>query len=121
MTIDAIVIEASVTDASQRRRVFALLGESIKRDIIRLANGRWQASIRLGLNDELKAYSRTRRDAESAIDKLMEMMADPRQALGVYAYFRSLAARAEAGGLEIAGDLVRSDGVFNIDARATDQ
>ena len=119
--LDTIIIEASATDASQRRRVFALLAASIKRDIIRLANGRWEAIIRLGLPDELKVVGRTRADTESAIDEFAEMMADPRQALGVYAYFRSLAARAEVGGLEIAGDLFRSDGVFNIDAKATDQ
>jgi hypothetical protein len=77
--------------------------------------------VNLGPSDSLKLYGRTRRDTESAIDEFADMMADPRQALRVYAYFRSLAARAEAGGLEIAGDLFRSDGVFNIDAKATDQ
>src|ERR1700674_1441088 len=87
--LNTIIIEASATDASQRRRVFALLAVSIKRDIIRLANGRWQAIIRLGLADELKVVGRTRADTESAIDKFAEMMADTRQALGVYAYFRS--------------------------------
>ena len=119
--LDTIIIEASPTDADQRRLVFALLGEGIKRDILRLANGRWQAIIRLGLANELKVFERTRADTESAIDEFAEMMADPRQALRVYAYFRSLAARAEAGGLEVAGDLFTADGVFNADAKATGQ
>jgi hypothetical protein len=119
--LDTIIIEASPTDADQRRLVFALLGEGIKRDILRLANGRWQAIIRLGLANELKVVGRTRADTESAIDRFADMMADPRQALGVYAYFRSLAARAKAGGLEIVGDLFTADGVFNADAKATGQ
>ena len=119
--LDTIIIAASATDANQRRRVFALLGEGIKRDIIRLANGRWQAIVRLGLADELKVVGRTRADTESAIDKFAEMMADPAQALAVYRYFRSLNARAEAGGLEVAGDLFTRDGIFNADAKATGQ
>jgi hypothetical protein len=43
------------------------------------------------------------------------MLADPAQAIEVYRYFRSLAVRGEAGGLEVAGDL------FNADAKATGQ
>ncbi len=119
--LDTIIIAASATDANQRRRVFALLGEGIKRDIIRLANGRWQAIVRLGLADELKVVGRTRADTESAIDKFAEIMADPAQARAVYRYFRSLNARAEAGGLEVAGDLFTRDGIFNADAKATGQ
>jgi hypothetical protein len=119
--MNAIIIEASPFDVDQRRQAFALLAVSLKRDIARLPNGRWEVIVNLGPSDSLKLYGRTRRDTESAIDEFADMMADPRQALGVYAYFRSLAARAEAGGLEIAGDLFRSDGVFNIDAKATDQ
>jgi hypothetical protein len=119
--LDTIIIAASPTDADQRRGVFALLGEGIKRDIIRLANGRWQAIVRLGLADELKVVGRTRADTESAIDRFAEMMADPGQALAVYRYFRSLKARAETGGLEVAGDLFTRDGIFNADAKATGQ
>jgi hypothetical protein len=119
--LDTIIIEASPTDEDQRRGVFALLAVSIKRDITRLPNDRWQAIVRLGLADELKVVGRTRADTESAIDKFAEMMADPGQALAVYRYFRSLKARAEAGGLEVAGDLFTRDGIFNADAKATDQ
>jgi hypothetical protein len=119
MMIDAIVIEASPTDADQRRRAFALLGERLKREITRLPNGRWETIVRFGSADELKAYSRTRRDAESAIDELMKMLADPAQAIEVYRYFRSLAARGEAGGLAMAGDLVTPDGkVHNCDTKS---
>jgi hypothetical protein len=94
---------------------------SIKRDITRLPNGRWQAIIRFGLADELKVIGRTRADTESVIDRFAEMMADPAQALAVYHYFRSLKARAEAEGLEVAGDLFTRDGIFNADAKATGQ
>jgi hypothetical protein len=118
----ALIIEASASDVDQRRLAFALLGERIKRDgITRLPNGRWEAIIRFGLQAELKAYARTRRDAESAIEELMATLADPAQAIEIYRYFRSLAVRGEAGGLEVAGDLVTPDGVFNVDAKATDQ
>lgn len=112
-------IEASPTDADQRRLAFALLGERLKRDIVRLPNGRWEAIIRFGLDDEVKAYARTRRDAESAIDRFAELMADPAQAIAVYRYFRSLAARGEAGGLAVAGDRVTPDGaVHNCDTKS---
>jgi hypothetical protein len=119
--LGTIIIEASPTDADQRRQAFGVLGERLKRDIVRLPNGKWKAIIRLGLDDKIRAYSRTRRDAESAIDKLMAMLADPVLAIEVYRYFRSLAVRSEAGGLEVAGDLVTADGVFNADAKATNQ
>jgi hypothetical protein len=116
-----IIIEASPTDEEQRRGVFALLAVSIKRDITRLPNGRWEVIVNLGPSDSLKLYGRTRRDTESAIDRFAELMADPAQALAVYRYFRSLKARAEAGALEVAGDLFTRDGIFNADAKATDQ
>jgi hypothetical protein len=118
--LDTIIIEASATDPEQRRRAFGLLGERIKRDgITRLPNGKWEAIIRFGPADELKAYSRTHRDAEAAIDRLMRMLADPVQAIEIYRYFRSLAARGEAGGLAVAGDLVTPDGaVHNYDAKS---
>jgi hypothetical protein len=118
--LGTIIIEASATDPEQRQRAFGLLGERIKRDgITRLPNGRWEAIVRFGLHDELKAYARTRRDAESAIDRLMAMLADPAQAISVYRYFRSLAARGEADGLAVAGDLVTPDGaVQNCDAKS---
>jgi hypothetical protein len=119
---DAIVVEASPFDVDQRQMAFGLLGERLKRDgITRLPNGRWETIVRLGLEDEIRAYSRTRRDAESAIDELMKMLADPAQAIEIYRYFRSLAVRGDAGGLEVAGDLVTADGVFNADAKATGQ
>jgi len=118
----ALVIEVSPSDVDQRRVAFGLLGERIKRDgITRLPNGRWEAIIRFGLHDEIRAYSRTRRDAESAIDELMATLADPAQAIEIYRYFRSLAVRSEAGGLEVAGDLFTADGVFNADAKAIGQ
>ena len=119
--LDTIIIEASATDVEQRRMVFELLAERIKRDTTRLANGRWQAIVRLGLADELKVCGRTRRDTESAIDRFAELMADPAQAIAVYRYYRGLAVRAEAGGLEVTGDLFTADGVFNADAKATGQ
>ena len=119
--MDAIVIAASPSDFDQRRMAFALLAASLKRDIVRLPNGRWEVTVHLGPFNSLKLYGRTRRDTESAIDGFADMMADPQQAGAVYRYCRGLATRAEAGGLEVAGDLFTADGVFNADAKATGQ
>jgi hypothetical protein len=119
--LDTIIIEASVTDANQRRLAFALLAVSLKRDIVRLPNGQWEVTVHLGPFNSLKLYGRTRRETESAIDGFTDMMADPQQAVAVYRYCRGLAARAEAGGLKIAGDLFTRDGIFNADAKAIDQ
>jgi hypothetical protein len=119
--LDTIVIVANPSDIDQRRVAFALLAKSLKRDIMRLPNGRWEVVVHLGPSDSLKLYGRTRRDTESAIDRFADMMADPVQAASVYRYFRSLKARAEAGGLEVAGDLFTRDGIVNADAKAIGQ
>ena len=105
--MNAIIIEASPFDVDQRRLALALLAVSLKRDIARLPNGRWEVIVNLGPSDSLKLYGRTRRDTESAIDEFADMMADPRQALGVYAYFRSLAARAQQELVVLAAAAVR--------------
>ena len=106
--MDAIIIEASPFDVDQRRQAFALLAVSLKRDIARLPNGRWEVIVNLGPSDSLKLYGRTRRDTESAIDEFADMIRlTRRQALGVYAYFRSLAARAQQELVVLAAAAVR--------------
>ena len=109
----ALVIDAG-TDPESRAVAFRLLADEAKRNIRRLDNGRWEASMPGDGDgrDEIRLYARTRRDLEASIDRLIAGFIDPATARRLYAYFASLRRRGERGNLEIAGDMISPDGTI---------
>ena len=118
----ALVIDAG-RDRESRALAFHLLGQEAKRDIRRLENGRWEASIAIPSNgdgrNEVRLYARTRRDLESSIDRIIAGFVDPAVAGRLYAYFRSLRQRGVERNVAIAGDMITPEGeIVNIDSKA---
>jgi hypothetical protein len=116
-----LVLDAG-RDPQSRAVAFRLLADEAKRNINRLANGKWETSIMIPSPDsgnEIRIYARSRADLHDSIDRLISGFVDPRTACQLYGYFASLRRRGERGNLEIAGDMISPDGtITNVDAKS---
>jgi hypothetical protein len=108
-------------DRKGRRRMCHLTARLHKARITPTDNGKFAVQVFLGgLDNEMQLVGETRLAVARALDKVFRLLADPKTAIQIHAYFRHLCQRACTGGFQSAGDLFRPDGtITNLDVAGT--